>query len=155
MNEGKLPNWFDNVEWRPHPWPGLNWLTAMLYVPSCQDAIKFYEKAFGFVTIFELPDGSGNPVFARMRYRGNNFTVSKEGSSGYEAYKSPITCKASPHATFYLYVDDVDRAVPDAVSYGGKLLQQPELQFWGDKKGTIEDPFGYVWELATRLIHLK
>ncbi|WP_019218193.1 VOC family protein [Legionella tunisiensis] len=63
-------DWFDNVEQRPHPWPGLNWLTAMLVVPDVKKALAFYEELFGFVPIFELPDDQGELVFARLRYRG-------------------------------------------------------------------------------------
>jgi PhnB protein len=149
--DNKRLDWFDNVEARTHPWPGLNWLTAMLYVPDCEAAIKFYEEAFYFVPIFQIPDNKGTTVFARMRYRGNNFTISKEGFPGYERYKSPKTCKATAQITFYVYVDDADKAIAHAEACGCKLLQPVELQFWGDRKGTLEDPYGYIWELATRV----
>ena len=122
----------------------------MLYVPNCEEAMKFYEKAFHFVTIFEMLDDSRTPVFIRMRYRGSNFTISKEGLPGYERYKSPKTAKTIPQMTFYVYVDDVDQTVAQAERCGAKLLQPVALQIWGDRKGTLEDPYGYVWELATR-----
>ena len=49
-------DWFDNVEFRAHPWPGLMWLTAELAVPDVTKAKNFYRAAFGMVPIFELPD---------------------------------------------------------------------------------------------------
>ena len=79
MNTRPL-DWFDNVEARIHQWPGLNWLTAMLYVSNCEEAMKFYEKAFRFVTIFEMPDDSGSPVFIRMRSKSRYCLVHFDSS---------------------------------------------------------------------------
>lgn len=144
-------HWFENVETRPHPWPGLNWLTSMLYVPNCQEARLLYEQVFGFVAIFELCDDDGMPLFVRMRYRGSNFTISREGMLGYERYKSPKTAGTISSTTLYVYVDDVEQMVSNAIQNGCKLIQPAELQFWGDKKAVVEDPYGYVWELANRV----
>ncbi len=124
---------------------------SRLYVPDCEEAMKFYEKAFHFVPIFEMSDDSGVSAFIRMRYRGNNFTISKEGLPGYEHYKSPKSAKTTPQMTFYVYVDDVDQVVAHAENCGCKLLQPVKLQFWGDRKATLEDPYGSVWDFTTRV----
>lgn len=143
-------NWFDNVEIRPHPWPGLNWLTAMLYVPDVKAAIEFYERAFHFVNIFSLPSSDGNFDFARMRYRGSNFTLNREKSYDFDGL-SPESTQILPPLLFYVYVDDVDQAVDQAVRHGCELIQPVHLEVWGDRKGRIRDPFGYYWELATKV----
>lgn len=143
-------NWFDNVESRPHPWPGLNWLTPMLYVSDVQAAISFYEQVFGFVPIFQFPDADGSLIFARMRYRGSNFTLSKEGTFEFEG-RCPHQTKTLPPLMFYLYVDDADQAMKQAIDQGCELLQAVRLEFYGDRKGRLRDPFGYVWEIATRV----
>lgn len=143
-------DWFDNVDSRPHPWPGLNWLTPMLYVSDVQTAVTFYENAFGFVTIFQLPEKDGTLNFARMRYRGTNFTISKEGSFEFDGV-SPQQSNVTPPLTFYVYVDDVDQSMELALANGCKLLQAVRLEFWGDRKGRLRDPFGYIWELAMRI----
>lgn len=144
------PDWFDNVEHRQHPWPGLNWLTPMLYVPNVLAALHFYERAFAFIPIFQAPDEGGSLSFARMRYRGSNFTLSKEGSFDFEG-QCPQKSQALPPLMFYLYVDDVDHGMNQALSAGCELLQAARLEFWGDRKGRLRDPYGYIWELASRV----
>jgi PhnB protein len=144
-------NWFENVENRTHPWPGLNWLTAMLYVSDVQKALDFYSKTFNFVPIFQVPGSDGKTIeFARLRYRGSNFTLSKEGAFNYEG-KAPSTTKTLPPCMFYVYVDDVDYSTELAFKSGCQLLEPAHEEFWGDRKSRILDPFGYVWELATRM----
>jgi PhnB protein len=49
----------------------------------------------------------------------------------------------------HLYVDDVDATVMQAVAAGGKLKRPVQDQFYGDRTGTVEDPFGHVWHIAT------
>lgn len=145
-------HWFENVENRQHPWPGLNWLTAMLYVPNVEKAIDFYSKAFTFVPIFQAPTQEGRSIeFARMRYRGSNFTLNKEGSFDYEG-RAPKTSNVLPPCMFYVYVDDVDAFVKKAVEHGAELIQSPRVEFWGNKKARLRDPFGYIWEFATRVL---
>ena len=143
-------DWFDNVEERPHPWPGLNWLTAMLVVPDVTKAINFYEEVFGIVPIFQMPDETGNILFARMRYRGSNFTLNQEGTFNFDGKAPSTTANLSPF-TFYLYVDDVDKIYSHALSKNCKSLEEPHMEFWGDKKARIADPFGYVLYIATKM----
>ena len=139
MEFSKL-DWFDNVEYRQHPWPGLNWLTPMLYVPNVLAAVHFYERAFAFVPIFQLPDEKGSLSFARMRYRGSNFTLSKDGSFEF-AGQCPQKSQTLPPLMFYLYVDDVDLGMEQALAAGCELLQQARLEFSGRPKGQIARPF--------------
>jgi PhnB protein len=145
------PYWFANVEQRPHPWPGLNWLTAMLIVPDVKQAMVFYEKVFGIVPIFESPGQDGDIIFARMRYRGCNFTLNRQGEFNYNG-KAPITAGNLPPFIFYLYVDNVDQVFADAISNGCQSLQEPHPEFWGDKKARLVDPFGYIWEIAMKVV---
>jgi PhnB protein len=144
-------NWFDNVEDRPHPWQGLNWITAMLYVPNVKEAVEFYEKSFGFVPILEFPDQSDpkNLFFARIRYRGTNFTVNPEGFN-YEGL-SPKSSGVPPAMIFYLYVDDASMFFETAVKGGCRVIDKPRDEFWGDKRCRVSDPFGYVWDIAEKI----
>lgn len=143
-------NWFDNVNERPHPWPGLNWLTAMLVVTDVKQAMNFYEKIFGIVPIFELPDDSGQIVFARMRYRGVNFTLNLEGAFNFYG-KSPRTTNTTPPFILYLYVDNIEETYSLALQHGCKSKEEPHMEFWGDKKARLEDPFGYIWDIALKI----
>ena len=77
--QNKKIDWFKNVEHRDHPHPGLNWLTTTLSVPDVSKAVNFYTEVLEMVAISELEDEkTGELLFARIRYRGNNFVLNKE-----------------------------------------------------------------------------
>lgn len=132
-------NWFDNVETRPHPWPGLNWLTVMLVVPDVGQAIQFYQEVFGMVPIFELKNPQGEIIFARIRYRGCNFTVNKEGEFNFSG-QSPVKTKVSPPFILYLYVDDVKEIYAVAIQQGCKSLEAPIWRFGEMRKRALRIP---------------
>ncbi|WP_374172816.1 VOC family protein [Flavobacterium tructae] len=149
MQKDKL-NWFKNVEHRAHPHPGLNWLTATLSVPDVARAIDFYTGVMEMVSISELEDqNNGELLFARIRYRGNNFVLNKEHWD-FQAV-APITSGQLSPFVFYLYVDDVKTLVAEIrKDKEAKIVAEPEMQFWGDLKARIQDPFGYIWDLAEK-----
>lgn len=143
-------NWFQNVEHRNHPHPGLNWLTATVSVPDVARAIDFYTGIMEMVSISELEDEkSGELLFARIRYRGNNFVLNKEHWD-FSAV-APVTSGQVSPFVFYLYVDDVKALLEEIrKDKDAKVLTEPEMQFWGDLKARIQDPFGYIWDLAEK-----
>ena len=63
-------------------------------------------------------------------------------------FRGPKSLRGTP-VNIYLYVEDVDRIVAQATAAGAKVLMPVEDQFWGDRTGTIEDPFGHVWYVST------
>ena len=142
--------WFDNVDPRPSPRPGLNWITTMVYVTDVRRAAELYAEVLGFVTIFELPGEDGDLDFARMRYRGNNITIGREGIFEYDG-QAPVASGTTPGSMFYVYVDDAAAVCRSAAELGCTILQEPFPQFWGDLKGRFADLFGHVWEVATEL----
>lgn len=146
--EKKKLNWFDNVENRPHPWPGLNWLTTSICVADVRKAVEFYTNAMDMVAISELEEKE-ELLFARIRYRGNNFVINKE-QWDFEAL-SPANTNQQPPFIFYLYVDDVKNVVEQMKQRGATLLIEPTQQFWGDLKARLKDPFGYYWDIAEKL----
>ncbi len=148
--QNKKLNWFKNVEHRTHPHPGLNWLTTTISVPDVKKAVMFYTDIMEMVSISELEDEkTGELLFARIRYRGNNFVLNKE----YWDFQAvaPSTSKHVSPFVFYIYVDDVKtlietiRGEKDVI-----IIKEPEMQFWGDLKARIQDPFGYIWDLAEK-----
>lgn len=143
------PRWFENVEQRPHPWPGLNWLTSSICAPDVRKALAFYTEIMQMVSIFELEDDHGDLLFARVRYRGNNFIISREGWDS--DARSPASSKQTPAFLFYLYVDDVRGLVEAMRAAGANVLAEPEQQFWGDLKARVADPLGYHWDIAQKL----
>lgn len=149
MQKDKL-NWFKNVEHRTHPHPGLNWLTVTISVPDVARAIDFYVGKMEMVSISELEDENNKELlFARIRYRGNNFVLNKEHWD-FNAV-APITSGQVSPFVFYLYVDDVKTLVEEIrKDKDAKIVTEPEMQFWGDLKARIQDPFGYIWDLAEK-----
>ncbi len=139
-------NWFENVEKRPHPWPGLEWLTVALVFDDVAAAVDFYGSTLGFVPIALLPSDDGDrTLFARMRYRGINITMN---DPSFEPSLRAPAAGAQPAAMFYVYVDDVRATTAKATAAGATLVEEPTEQFWGDLRARVRDPFGYVWDLA-------
>lgn len=130
----------------PTPPAGLTWFTPFLYVSNVKIALTFYNKIMGFEIIFKQDD-TDLCEFARLRYHNHNFTLNKEGSFEYPG-TSPKTSNTFPSVSFYLYHEDV-------VSYFNKIkghftiLQPLQKEWYGDLKCRIQDPFGYIWEIAT------
>ncbi len=143
--------WFDNVELREHPWPGLNWVTTVATVPDVRKARDLYISTFGFVSIFDAnnPNNVEELVTTRLRYRGANILLVKEGFD-YEA-KAPASSGNPPSILFYIYVDNVKSVFKKALESGMKSEQAPEMTFWGDLRARLRCPFGYVWDIAERI----
>lgn len=143
--------WFNNVEDRTHPWEGmgLTWLTTALKVPDVSAAVTFYTNAMGMVAIAELEGEDGEMLFARIRYRGTNFTINKEGWDS--DLSSPQTSGSSTPFIFYMYVDDAVAVVDCMEKAGATLLSQPSEMFWGDLKARVKDPFGFIWDIAQKI----
>jgi uncharacterized glyoxalase superfamily protein PhnB len=144
-------DWFNNVEDRTHPWEGmgLTWLTTALNVPDVNAAVGFYTGAMKMVAIAELEGESGEMLFARIRYRGTNFTLNKEGWDS--DLNSPMTSGVPVPFIFYMYVDDAATLVKEMVEAGATVLIEPTEMFWGDLKARVKDPFGFIWDIAQKL----
>ncbi|HEY4437745.1 MAG TPA: VOC family protein [Lelliottia sp.] len=147
----KKLDWFNNVENRIHPWEGmgLTWLTTALNVPDVRAAVDFYTGAMGMVVIAELEGEKGELLFARIRYRGTNFTLNQEGWDS--KLSSPQTSGTPTPFIFYLYVDDAVALVGEMVQAGATVLNEPAEMFWGDLKARVQDPFGFIWDVAQKI----
>ncbi|MBS0630190.1 MAG: VOC family protein [Verrucomicrobia bacterium] len=143
--------WFDNVEIRPAPWTGLNWLTSILAVPDVRKTRDLYISVFNFVSIFDLPDpeNSEKYITTRLRYRGTNFLLTSEGLDS--EIKAPATTHTAPAHLYYVYVDDVDSTYKRALESGMNSLLSPGETFWGDYRARVTCPNGFIWDIAKRL----
>ena len=139
-----LSDWFVGMEDKSHILPVLSWDSPTLVVSDVSKAIYFYEKVFGFLPVFILPDNNHTVTFARMRYRGTFFVLTQDDQD--------ITCDRADAATppFYLYVDDVDTVLKNSVVCGAKTVELPHTDFFGDNKARLVDIFGYVWDVADK-----
>jgi len=126
---------------------GFHSATPMLMFKDARKAIEFYKKAFGAVERYAMPGPDGKGVMhAEILIGDSIFMFGEEnpkmpGKSAEAAGGSPVS--------FYIYLEDVDKAFKKAVEAGSEVRQPVEDMFWGDRAGTLQDPFGYSWMLAT------
>jgi PhnB protein len=117
-----------------------------LIVHDAAAAIEFYQKAFGATEFVRLADSIGKVMHAEIRLGDTQIMLADEFPE--MNYCSPKTLGGSP-ASILLYIEDVDKIFGMAISAGATETQPVEDQFDGDRRGTLTDPFGHVWLLAT------
>jgi PhnB protein len=122
-------------------------ITPYLCVADAARAIAFYEKAFGAVESMRLTDPeSGRVGHAQLRIGDASLMLADEYPDF--GVRSPRAFGGSP-VRMSLQVPDVDAAVERAVAAGAKLVRPVMDQFYGERSGTIEDPFGHVWVVSS------
>ncbi len=125
---------------------GYHSVTPYLALKSADAGIKFYEKAFGAKEILRLPTPDGGVAHAEIEI-GNSRVMMADEMPAY-GNKSPQSLGGSP-ISLAVYVEDVDSAFDKAVKAGATVKRPVEDQFYGDRAGTLIDPFGYQWSLMT------
>jgi PhnB protein len=130
---------------RPIP-DGYHSVTPYLILSSASDAIAFYKKALGADEVMRMDDPAGKIHHAEISIGGSRIMLADEHPE-IQAL-SPKTIGGSP-VSMHVYVEDVDALMERAVSAGAKLIRPVADQFYGDRVGGIEDPFGYRWFIAT------
>ena len=127
---------------------GMHSVTPHLVCAGAADAIEFYKKAFGAEGQGRMPGPDGRLMHAAIRIGDSTVMLVDEmpewGSLG------PKSLKGSP-VTIHLYVEDADKFVERAAKAGAKVTMPVSEQFWGDRYGKIEDPFGHHWSVATHV----
>jgi PhnB protein len=121
--------------------------TAYLIVNDASQAIAFYLKAFDAVEIVRLADSTGKVMHAEIRINGAPLMLADEFPD--MGYRSPRSLGGSP-VSVLLYVEDVDAQFKKALAAGAKEKMPVQDQFDGDRRGTLVDPFGHIWLLATK-----
>lgn len=125
---------------------GMHSLTPHLVCHDASAAIEFYKSAFGAVETMRLPGPGGKLMHAALRI-GDSTLMLVDQNPEWGAL-GPKLLKGSP-VTIHLYVPDVDATVAQAVAAGAKVTMPVADQFWGDRYGQLEDPFGHHWSVAT------
>jgi len=127
-------------------YPGAYSLNAYATIRNCKQAIDFYKKAFGAIEKERLLTPDGLIAHASLLIEGSLLMMSDEIPM--MGNKSAESLGGSP-VTFSLYVKDVDKVFKTALDAGGKVIMPVGDQFYGDRSGTLEDPFGYRWMIGT------
>jgi PhnB protein len=126
---------------------GYHSVTPYLIIKGAADAIDFYKKAFGATELFRM-DHEGKVGHAEIKIGDSPIMLADE--SPQMGYKSPTTLGGTP-ISIMIYVDDVDTVFKQALAAGGEEQKPLQDQFYGDRSGTLKDPFGHVWHVATHV----
>lgn len=125
---------------------GYHSVTPYLSIQGAAEAIEFYQRAFNATEMFRLVASGGEIRHAEIKI-GNSFIMLADPCET-GAFRSPQSLGGSSIG-LYVYVKDVDALFAQAVDAGAKVVKAVEDQFYGDRNGTLEDPFGHVWFLGT------
>jgi PhnB protein len=127
---------------------GYQTVTAALTVRNGAEAIEFYKKAFGAVELLRMPAPGGKIGHAEIKIGDSPIMLADENPEMNS--RSARSFGGSP-ISLMVYVKDVDAQVAQAVAAGAKLVRPVADQFYGDRTGGVDDPFGYHWYLATHV----
>jgi PhnB protein len=131
---------------RPIP-EGYHSVTPYLCCRDAAAAIEFYKKAFGATEVMRMGAPDGKVGHAEIRIGDSRVMLADEFPE--MGFLSPQSVGGSP-VMLHLYVEDVDATVPKAVAAGAKITRAVEDQFYGDRGGQLDDPFGHKWYVSTR-----
>ncbi len=125
---------------------GYHTATPYLIVGGAADAIEFYKKAFDATELFRFPAPDGKIGHAEIKIGDSPIMVADEYPE--MGYKGPQSLGGSP-VSIMIYVADVDKIFDQAVAAGATVKEAVSDKFYGDRLGTVTDPFGHVWHIST------
>lgn len=127
---------------------GFNTLTSYISVNEAKEAIEFYKRAFGAKEIGRISMPDGSIAHAELQIGDSRIMLAEENMQWGNV--SPRTLGGSP-VTLCLYVEDVDAVFEKALQAGAKITGDMEVkdQFYGDRAGSLTDPFGHKWSIMT------
>lgn len=127
---------------------GYHTATIYLITSGAAKAIEFYKQAFGATEVLRLDSPDGTIGHAEIKIGDSIIMLADEFPQ--MGHKSPKSLGGSP-AGICLYFENVDEVFERAVAAGGKVVRPVMDQFYGDRSGTIEDPSGHNWTIATHI----
>ena len=127
---------------------GYNTVNAYVAVDDASQAIEFYKRAFGAKERSKMEARRGKIAHAELEIGDSVIMLSDPFPQS--PLKTPKEAGGTT-ASMLIYVEDVDEVVQQAVDAGAKVTMPVENQFWGDRFGRVEDPFGHNWQIATHV----
>jgi PhnB protein len=128
--------------------PGYHAVTPYLALRDAGAAIDWYARALGAEPVLRLDLPDGAVAHAEIRIGDSILMLAEENEEG--GNRSPLALGGSP-VSMMIYVPDVDAAFERALDAGATRVRPVENQFYGDRCGTLRDPYGYQWTLATHV----
>lgn len=136
---------------------GYHAITPGLVIKDGARAIEFYKKAFNAKELYRMPAPDGSIMHAELQIGDSKFMIGTEMQDhpGHDkdCARSPLDAKTNT-MSLYLYVQDCDTTVKNAVDAGAEAIGKMEDMFWGDRMGNLRDPFGYLWTVATHKVNV-
>lgn len=128
---------------------GYNAVIPALAIRGAADAMEWYKKVFGAKEKMKFTDNEGKVMHGEITIEDNVIMISEENL---QQDKNPQPANSNAvNMCVCVYVPDVDKVLKKATDNGAKLLMPAKDEFYGDRSGRIEDPFGYVWVLQTHI----
>jgi PhnB protein len=125
---------------------GYHSLQIYLAVEDASKAIDFYKEAFGAEETVRMPGPDGKVAHAELQIGDSKLMLSDPFP---QSNVRPPAERGGSTASVFMYVDDVDATFEQAQKAGATVVSELEDMFWGDRFGTVADPFGHVWAMAT------
>ena len=127
---------------------GYHSVTPYLSIKGAAAAIDFYKQVFGATELFRMGGPDGKIGHAEIKIGNSPIMLADEFPE--MEFVSPKTLGGTP-VGLMIYVEDVDTMYKQAISAGAKEIKPLQNQFYGDRSGTLRDPFGHVWTVATHV----
>jgi PhnB protein len=128
--------------------PGYHSVTPYLFIKDAANAIDYYKKVFGATERMRMPGPGGRVMHAEIQIGDSIVMLADEHPQ--VGAKSPQTIGGTA-CSLHVYVSDVDAVAAKAVDAGAQLVRPVKDQFYGDRSGSIIDPFGHMWSIATHV----
>ena len=125
---------------------GYHTVTPYLIIKNAADALEFYKQAFGATELFRMAQPDGKIGHAEIKIGDSPIMLADEFPE--MGYKSPQSLGGSP-VSIMIYVEEVDAVFDRALAAGATVQQPVQDKFYGDRIGTLVDPFGHVWHVST------
>jgi PhnB protein len=127
---------------------GYRTATPYLIIKGAAEAIEFYKRVFGATELLRMADPQGRVGHAEIKIGDSVIMLADEQPA--MGYRGPRSLGGSS-VSILLYLEDVDAVFERAVRAGARAQRPVADQFYGDRSGTLEDPFGHVWTVATHV----
>jgi PhnB protein len=129
---------------------GYNSITPYLIVKGAAKAIDYYKNVFGATEVMRMAGPDGRIGHAELKIGDSHVMLADENPNMGQGHSSAAAIGASP-VSLLVYLPDVDKVVERATAEGAKIVKPVEDQFYGDRTGFIQDPFGHFWSVSTHI----
>ena len=132
---------------KPTP-EGFHSVTPYLFIKGAAQAMEFYKNVFGAAELVRMPSPNGQIMHAELKI-GDSIVMLGDENPQFGAL-SPLSIGGTA-SSLHVYVANVDAVVQKAIDAGAKSVRPVADQFYGDRSGTVIDPFGHMWSVATHI----